>query len=690
MMSDKIQPAHLERAAFVYVRQSSVHQVRHHTEGQRQQYALAERADALGFRETIVIDEDLGRSGSGQHERPGFGRLLAGVCQGSAGAVFALEASRLARNNRDWHHLVDLCALTDTLIIDVEGVYDARQLNDRLLLGLKGTMSEFELGLLRQRARAAYEQKVQRGHALWELPVGFVRTEDHRIEKSPDREVQRAVEGVFKKVLELGSARQSTLWYWDEELLLPEVVPGTAGHEIAWRRPSGHRIYQMLHNPCYAGAFAYGRTAARTVVVEGRARQANRRRKPREEWKVLILGAHRGYIAWEDYLRNQKMLEDNGALREGGHRGAVKRGPALLVGLIRCARCGRKLRVNYSGSTGRVPRYVCVGSRVERGSAACLSVGGLRIDEAVVKEVLLAIQPVGLEAAMEATAQLTQANDQKRESLALALERAQFEARRAQRQYDVVDPDNRLVAGELEGRWNEALERVATLEARIAELDERAEPFTQEQREALLRLGSDLTTVWEHPQSDIRVRKRIVRTVLKEIVLDNVEDPPGHELRLHWQGGVHTQLRIPRNGRGQHAKAADGDAIELVRELSKVADDKTIARVLNRLGYKTGQGKSWHAHRVASLRHYHRLPSYHKREDWLTLDKTAARLGVSNTLVRRLINDGVLPAKQVVRYAPWIIEVGDLERPAVQTAVKAVLEGRKLVRTPAGQQQMSL
>ena len=690
-MSDKIQSSHLERTALVYVRQSSLQQVRDHTEGKRQQYALVDRSRALGFRETVLIDEDQGRSGSGQQERPGFGRLLSGVCQGSVGAVFALEASRLARNNRDWHHLVDLCAMTDTLIIDAEGVYDARHLNDRLLLGLKGTMSEFELGLLRQRARQAFEQKVQRGHALWELPVGFVRTEDHRIEKTPDLEVQQAVTGVFKKFLELGSARQTTLWYWDEELLLPQIVPGTAGHEILWRRPSGHRVNQVLKNPCYAGAFAYGRTATQTVVRDGRARQGNRRRKPQAQWKVLIFDSHPGYICWDDYLRNQQMLEENAArVWGGGQRGAVKRGPALLTGLLRCGRCGRPLHVNYSGSTGRVPRYVCTGSRRERGSAGCLSAGALRLDEAIVAEVLAAIQPVGIEAALVAEEQLTQHNDQKRASLTLALERAQFEARRAQRQFDAVDPDHRLVADELERRWNEALEGVAKLESRIAVLDDSVKPMTDETQASLHALGVDLAEAWHHPDTDIRLRKRILRTVLKEIVLNNVDDPPAHHLHLHWQGGVHTQLHVPRNTRGKTANVAVADVLELVRELSKVAEDKQIAAILNRLGYKTGQGKSWHAHRVASLRSYHRLPSYHKRADWVTLGGAAERLGVSSTVVSRLIKAGTLPAKQVIRYAPWIIEMADLDLPVVLTEVKAVHSGRKLPQQPPGQQKIPL
>jgi hypothetical protein len=481
------------------------------------------------------------------------------------------------------------------------------------------------------------------------------------------------------------------LWYWDEELLLPQIVPGTAGHEIVWRRPSGHRVNQVLKNPCYAGAFAYGRTEMQTVVREGRARQGKRRRKPQAQWKVLIFDSHPGYICWDDYLRNQRMLEENAAGGwGGGQRGAVKRGPALLTGLLRCGRCGRPLHVNYSGNTGRVARYVCTGSRRERGSAGCLSAGALRLDEAIVAEVLAAIQPLGIEAALVAEEQLAQHNDQKRASLTLALERSQFEARRAQRQYDAVDPDRRLVADELERRWNEALEGVAKLESRIAALDDGVKTMSDETRASLHALGADLSAAWRHPDTDIRLRKRILRTVLKEIVVNNVDDPPAHHLHLHWQGGVHTQLRVPRNTRGKTANVAAADVLELVRELSKVAEDKQIAAILNRLGYKSGHGKSWHAHRVASLRSYHRLPRYHKRADWVTLGGAAERLGVSNTVVSRLIKAGTLPAKQVVRYAPWIIEVADLDLPVVLAEVKAVHSGRKLPQQPLGQQKIPL
>jgi DNA invertase Pin-like site-specific DNA recombinase len=451
---------------------------------------LADRARELGFSETIVIDEDQGRSGSGLVERPGFGELLAAVCGGQAGAVFALEASRLARNNRDWHHLIDLCGLTNTLLIDADGVYDPRELNDRLRLGLKGTMSEFELGLFRQRAREAFEQKVKGGHAMWELPVGFVRSPDDRIEKIADRQVQEAIEGVFEKFRKLGSARQTLLWYCEEKIPLPEVVPGTGGRQIVWRVPAGNRIYQILNNPCYAGALAYGRTRVSTVIEQGRARQSGaRERKPREHWKALLVDNHPGYITWKQYLENQATLESNMAMRDGTGKGATKSGPAMLAGLLRCGKCGRKLFVSYSGNGGRIPRYSCQGERAERGSAPCLSLGGLRIDQAVCDQVLEAVQPAGIEAAIGALEKAEEQHSEKRRFLETALEKARYEARYAQRQYDAVDPQNRLVAGELEGRWNAALVRVSEIEAQLEELDSQRFGIRGGTRNSLARSG---------------------------------------------------------------------------------------------------------------------------------------------------------------------------------------------------------
>jgi excisionase family DNA binding protein len=687
-MSDKINPNHLERHAYVYVRQSTNYQVRNHREGQQRQYALAERARRLGFLQVVVLDEDLGRSGSGTQERPGFGRLLAAVCQGQVGAVLALEASRLARNQRDWQHLIDLCALTGTLLIDEDGVYDPRLGNDRLLLGLKGSLAEFELSLLRQRAQAARIQKVEKGFVLWEAPVGYVRTEGGVLEMSPDRQIQEALRGVFAKFRELGSARQVVLWYHEERIALPHAVPATAGREVVWKSPTPGRIRQILKNPCYAGAFAYGQREARTTVRDGRAHTSQGHKKPLEQWQVLIQDHHAGYISWAEYLHNQKTLEANAAMSSPQNAGAAKSGPALLSGLLRCGRCGRMLRVAYSGRGGRVPRYNCRGGRTLRGSGSCLTVGARGLDEAVCAEVLAALQPLGVEAALEAAASLGRDEDAKQKAVRLALEKARYQADRARRQYDAADPENRLVAAELEARWNEALRQVAELEARWKVLSAPAAAPSMEERQRLLTLGGDLEALWRHPGAAQALKKRILRTVLVEIIVDVTGDPPRNRLRLHWAGGAHTELLVRRVRTGQHQRCASGEVLDLVREMAKACDDRTIAAVLNRLGYRTGQGQTWRASRVVGLRHYHGIAAGARQAQWLTLEDAAEELGVSNTVVRRLIREKVLPAEQVVRYAPWLIRREDLLSPAVQAAVQAVQEGRKRPRTAPGQREL--
>jgi len=688
-MSEKIRPDHLERAAYVYVRQSSVHQVRHHREGQQRQYGLADRARQLGFVRVVVIDDDLGTSGSGKQTRPGFGRLLTAVCEGAVGAVFALEASRLARNNRDWHHLIDLCGMTETVLVDDDGIYDPRLINDRLLLGLKGTMSEFELSLFRQRAREAFEQKVRRGCVMWEVPVGFVRTADDRVEKSPDRQIQSAIQSVFQKFRELGSARQTLLYFRDEQIRLPEVVRGTAGHEVVWRPPTQSRIHQILRNPHYAGAFAYGRTGNTTTVTDGRTRTTRRKKSP-EAWTVFLQDHHAGYITWDDYRHTQRILEANVSRRDAPQPGSARRGPALLSGLLRCGRCGRRLFVAYSGRGGQVPRYACHGGRVDRGTAACLSIGSLRVDRAVAEQVLDAIQPAGIEAALTTMNEALHDDETKRRAVELALEKARYEARRVQRQFDAVDPENRLVAGELEQRWNHALAQVAEVEARLDALREMPEPLSERQKDRLLELGSDLRLLWHHADAPVELKKRILRTVLEDIVVTNSDDPPQHLLHLHWKGGVHTELRVARNGTGHHRRVADDKAVELITELSKICDDKTIAVVLNRLGYRTGQGQTWRVHHVWNVRYCRRLPNYRHDGTWLPLEAAARELGVSNTVIKNLIADGVLPATQVVKCAPWVIERVDLQRPLVQARIQAVHDGRKLPRPIRGQDELPL
>ncbi|HLG57678.1 MAG TPA: recombinase family protein [Vicinamibacterales bacterium] len=688
-MSDKIRPDHLERAAYVYVRQSSLQQVRHHREGQQRQYGLADRARHLGFVRVVVIDDDLGTSGSGKHVRPGFGRLLTAVCEGTVGAVFALEASRLARNNRDWHHLIDLCGMTQTVLVDDDGIYDPRLINDRLLLGLKGTMSEFELSLFRQRARAAFEQKVRRGCVMWEVPVGFVRTTDDRVDKSPDRQIQAAIQSVFQKFRELGSARQTLLYFRDEQIRMPEVVRGTSGHEVVWRLPTQSRIHQMLRNPSYAGAFAYGRTGMTTTVADGRSHTTRRRKSP-EAWTVFLQDHHDGYITWDEYRHTQRMLEANVSRREAPQSGSARRGTALLSGLLRCGRCGRRLFVAYSGTGGRVPRYACHGGRVDRGTAACLTLGSLRVDRAVVEQVLDAIQPAGIDAALTARDEALHDDATTRQAVELALEKARYEARRAQRQFDAVDPENRLVASELEQRWNHALTQVTDIEARLQTLRETPEPVSEAQRARLVELGADLRLLWQHADASMDVKKRILRTVLEDIVVTTSDDAPQHLLHLHWKGGVHTELRVTRNGTGHHRRVTDDTAVELITELSKICDDKSIAVVLNRLGYRTGQGKTWRVHHVQNVRWSRHLPNFHHDGTWVPLEAAARELGVSNTVIKHLIADGVLPATQVVSCAPWVIARVDLQRPPVQARIHAVHDGRKLPRPIRGQDELPL
>jgi DNA invertase Pin-like site-specific DNA recombinase len=690
-MNDKIRPEHRQRAAYVYVRQSTQYQVRHHREGQQRQYELEPRARQLGFGQVVVIDEDLGRSGSGRQERPGFGRLLAAVCQGLAGAVLALEASRLARNNRDWHHLVDLCALTDTLLIDDDGIYDPKVLNDRLLLGLKGTMSEFELGLMRQRARQAYLQKVKRGEALWQLPVGFVRAQEGRIEMTPDRQVQQAIEMVFAKFRQLGSARQTLLWLRDERLMLPHAVAGSAGQEVIWRAASLSRVQQVLRNPCYAGAFAFGRTATRMIVQEDRLRRgASRRYRPQAEWEVLILDNHPGYIRWAEYLENRAIMARNVARRESESAGAVKRGPALLSGLLRCGRCGRKLQVGYSGSDGKVGRYLCLGRREERGSGSCFSMGRLKVDQSVVEQVLAAIAPGGIEAALQASEASVAADQEKRRALELALERARYEAQRARRQYDLADPENRLVAGELETRWNGALQSVAELEQRVQTLTQAPSSITAEQKQQLRELGQELPRVWNDPETSVELKKQILRTVIEEILVQSAPGSPEHRLQIHWVGGVHTELVVPRNRSGRNSRQADEKVAELVGELVKVCEDRMIAITLNRLGYRTGQGNPWNQSRVGAFRHTHGLPKFEKRVDWVTLEEAARVLSVSSKIVHTLLRKGILAGRQVVAFAPWVIERKNLELPSVRAAVAAAKRGRRVPSTVVGQPELTL
>jgi DNA invertase Pin-like site-specific DNA recombinase len=680
----KITPQHLQRAAYVYVRQSTLTQVHEHLESQRRQYALAEHARTWGWHHVEVIDDDLGRSGSGRVVRPGFERLVAAVCDEHVGAVFALEASRLARNNRDWHHLVDLCGLTATLLIDGEGVYDPRDFNDRLLLGLKGTMSEWELGVLRQRSVEALRLKASRGELFTTVPIGFVRTRDDRVELDPDLRIQAAIRMIFQQLLALGSLRQVLMWCRSEHITLPAVEYGSFGRTVTWKLPVYNTIHKLATNPIYAGAYVFGRTKTETRVSDGRASKRTTRRET-ADWPVFLPDHHPGYITWVEYEALQTQRQENAQMQGRMSRGAPRHGTALLAGLLRCRRCGRRLHVTYSGSQGKVRRYACRGAMVNHGTGHCLSFGGLALERAVEDAVFAVVAPGAIDAAVTAAADTRTQQTERQSHAQLALEQLRYEAERARRQYDAVDPANRLVAAELERRWNVALDAVSAQERQVAALTTiTATPPVD--FASLRALAEDLPRVWHDPQSDARLKKRLVRTLIDELLVDVSPDESRLQVIVRWAGGQHSALDVRKKRKGQHRHCTSNDVVELVRALVRVLPDGQIAAVLNRMGYTTGRGNTWTSTRVVTLRHTHDLPVFDPtsaaRDGWCTMERAAERLEVSHTVIRTLITSGILPAEQVMATAPWVIRTMDLDVPSVRAYVNQVHQRRRGPPTP--------
>ena len=536
-MNPKLTADRLSRRAIVYIRQSSPGQVIHHQESQRRQYALVDKARELGFGAVEAIDDDLGRSGSGLVERPGFQRLVAEVCTGEVGAIFCIEASRLARNGRDWHHLIELCGMVGAVVVDPDGVYDPALINDRLLLGLKGTMSEFELNLLRQRSVEAIRQKARRGELQYCLPIGYLWTLHGKIEMDPDQRVQQAIQSVFSKMTELGSVRQVLLWFRRERIELTMRIFDGPGGRTVWNLPIYNTALKLLTNPIYAGAYAFGKTNARTSVVNGRARKTAGHKKPRTEWTTL-----------------------------------------------RCRRCGRMMHVSYGGIGSAVLRYHCRGAHLNHGEDWCISFGGLRTDQAVADEVLRAISGNAVEAALEAAEKMRNQRQHERRCLELELEQARYEAKLSARRYEAVDPDNRLVTAELEARWNGALQKVAALESRLLQFDTAMTIPAIPDKEILLSLAQDLPAVWNSPASDMRLKQRIVRILIREIIADVGADKQEIVLLLHWTGGQHSELRIRKNQTGKHRRCTGTEAVQVIRGMAGRFTDEQIATTLNRLG----------------------------------------------------------------------------------------------------------
>lgn len=673
MIVEKITAEHLRRKAVVYVRQSSPGQVIHHPESQRLQRDLGRRAAELGFQQVEIVDEDLGRTASGMVDRSGFERLLGEVCSGGVGAVFSTEMSRLARNGREWHHLLDMCGLLGALLVDLQGVYDPRLSNDRLFLGLRGSMSEFELALIRQRSFEAIRAKAGRGEFAFALPVGFCRHHG-RIELDPDHRVQEAIRSVYRKFAEVGSARQVLLWFRGEKLTLPRLRHEAGEWQVVWELPRYKTVLRFLSNPMYAGAYAFGRTEARTRIIDGRPHKTDGHRKAMAAWTVLIRDHHPGYITWDAYERNQAVMAENVNMKKRMGRSSGHGGRSLLAGLLRCGRCGRMLHTAYSGKKSEVPRYHCRGAHINHGADWCISFGGGRVDRAVAAEVVRAVEGKAIDAALEAAERSAQEDKDHRRALTLELEQVRYEAGLAERRYEAVDPDQRLVAAELEVRWNTALRHVQEVEQRLRELECRVRSSPQVDRAALLRLAGDLAAVWDAPSTSMRLKQRIVRIVIQEILANVDERSNEVVLVVHWSGGRHSELRVPKNKTGHHRRCTDEGTVEVVRQLAGRFSDEQIASTLNRAGLRTGAGNTWNEARVRSLRSHLRLPAFDpaQREGFLTLQQAAARLLVSATTVRRLIALRIVAATQAVPCAPWEIEASAVESEAVRSAARAM------------------
>ena len=662
-------PSQLRRAAVVYVRQSSPSQLERNTESTQRQYALVNRAVELGFPRAavVVIDEDLGVSGSGVAERSGFARLAAEVALGHVGLVLGLEVSRLARNNADWYRLLDLCAITDTLIGDGDGLYHPRAFNDRLVLGLKGTMSEAELHVLRARLEGGIRSKAARGELRRGLPVGFVWGEaDGEVRFHPDEQVCGAIRTVFARFADLGSVRATWLWFRAEGLAFPLQATTLGGpDQIRWVQPTYTAIHHVVASPVYAGAYVYGKTRHERYVTETGQVRTRSRRLPQAEWEVLIPDHHPGFIDWATYQANQARIAAN--IRPQAHQpgGAVREGAALLQGIAVCGRCGRRLATHYRGRNS-TPGYHCAGRTLVNGRGVwCLSVGGVQLDQAVAGAFLAALTPAGLQAAVAAAEQLEADHDAALAQWRLEVERARYQATKAERRYLAVDPDNRLVARGLERDWEAKLAALAAAEAELASRERRRpRTLTAAERAAIGALGGDLARVWSAPTTTDRDRKELLRTLLEEVIVNVDRDAAQAHLTMRWRGGAISQLDVALPRSHPPKIRTSEDTIALVRRLAAHYPDAQIAGILNRQGRRSARGQRFTASIVQSLRHHWAIPRSQPpaeppQGELVTITKAAELLGVVPSTVHRWLADGFIAGEQPTPGAPWRIRVTD-------------------------------
>jgi DNA invertase Pin-like site-specific DNA recombinase len=665
-MNSKIAEHHRGKPAYIYVRQSTIAQVRHHQESTERQYALREKALELGWSEATIrtLDRDLGISGTQMAGRQDFKTLVADVSMGQVGAVFALEVSRLARSNLDWHWLLELCALTQTLVIDEDGCYDPADFNDGLLLGLKGTMAQAELHFLRARLLGGKLNKAKKGELRFPLPVGFCYDEQGHIIPDPDAEVRGAVGLVFRLFRETGSAYAVVQRFAQRGLRFPKRAYGGAWNgQLVWGRLSHERVRSLLKNPSYAGMYVFGRYQyRREITIEGEVRK-HLQARAMPDWQVRLQQHHEGYITWEDFCKNMERLENNRTNGEGtGLSGPAREGLSLLQGLLLCGHCGRAMTIRYTGNGGIYPTYGCSWLRREGlATKNCLSFRCDLLDGVIAEEVLKSLQPAELELALAALQELETRDQVIMRQWQMRLERAQYEAALAERRYQEVDPSNRLVASTLERRWNDALLQLEDLRKQAAEFErQEARVTTPEQKAKVLALAQDLPRLWHTPSTQAKDRKRMLRLLIKDITVEKSSQPKHLVVHIRWQGGALTDLsvQLPPNiaDRVRYSAAM----VEEIRKLAQSLSDAQITAQLNREGHSSAKGKLYTPKMIRWIRWRYQIPpAMLKKPEELTVQQVAQRFAVSPHVVHYWIEHGVIQSRQLNSGMPYWITLSE-------------------------------
>jgi DNA invertase Pin-like site-specific DNA recombinase len=638
----KVTASHLKRDAYLYIRQSTVRQVFENQESTKRQYALRQKAVAMGWEteRVVVIDNDLGQSGAQSVDRLGFQRLVADVGMGKAGIVMGLEVSRLARNSADWHRLLEICALTDTLILDEDGIYDPAHFNDRLLLGLKGTMSEAELHVLQARLRGGLLNKARRGELRVPLPVGMVY--DHGAPVlDPDQQVQDSLRLLFATFRRTGSACATVKYFREQGLKFPyRDSRGYNTDNLAWINLTHFKVLKVLHNPRYAGAYVYGRSKRLKRVIGG----AKQEQIPQEKWLILYKGAHSGYISWEDYEFNQQRLRDNHQPWASDHTSPPREGSALLQGLVICGRCGGRMTVHYPARRGHVvPGYRCQQKGISQAEFICQSILGATVDAAVGRLLLDTITPMALEVALSVQQELQGRQEEVDRMHYQQVERARYEAEMAKRRYMRVDPDNRLVADSLEAEWNEKLRIVNQAQEDYEHLRQVTQlELSENQKSEVMALASDFPRLWNSPQTPQRERKRMVRLLIEDVTLLEGEDITVH---VRFKGGTVTSFQLPRPKKIYELNKTPREVIAEIDRLLEENTDLEIVQILNAKGVLTGRDNKFNPMTIQRIRRVYGLKSRFERlreKGMLTVSELAEKLNICTLTVKNWRNAGLI------------------------------------------------